>query len=74
MARYIPGSADEIGSGATEDINLNGSYFILYGVGPAPPATAASNSLVGHDGGAGNPRATAVTVNPVLDNETALVS
>ncbi len=70
LARYIPGSVNEIGNNP-EDLNLNNNYFILYGVGSATPR---SNALVVHNTGPGNPRATAVTVNPVTDNQNALVS
>jgi len=74
ISRYIPGSADEIGQGGvTEDVNLNGDYFILYGVGPTPPSQPQANRLVVHNTGPGNPRATGVMVNPVTDNQTALV-
>ena len=57
-------------AGGIEDLNLNNSYYILYGIRPADPV---SGRLEAHNTGAGNPLSTPVRVNAVLDNQTDLV-
>ena len=53
-------------SGANEDLNLNASLFVMYGVGPTGTGAAA---LAAHVlGSQGNPRLSDDRINAAVDN------
>ncbi len=56
------------GTGTAQDLNLNGDYYILYGMRSSDPA---AGRLGSHLGTAPNPAISAVQFNPTTGSYTA---
>ncbi len=64
-------ASNNINPDVIEDLNLNNSYWVMYGLRPSNPV---SGALQAHNLGPGNPTLSQVRVNAVLDNDTTVVS